>query len=211
MSNYEMIFKRKSFHLFRNMDVLNDVEIEKLKEFIRSVKPLDRSIKTEIVIVPQENITVNRGEEYSILFFSERKGDYLKNIGYIGQQIDLYCTSQNIATLWAGIGKPKNVTIPDMEYVIMISIGKASPDKFRKDMFKSKRKPLEEIWSGDTLGIAEIARFSTYYNKVDIGIFLYILEICLEHEGYNFTAIQYEDNSADNVEKTLVAEYRYSK
>lgn len=42
----------------------------------------------------------------------------------------------------------------------MIAIAKMTPDSFRKDMFKAKRKPLDEIWSGDTFGVAEIIRFS---------------------------------------------------
>ena len=44
----------------------------------------------------------------------------------------------------------------------MINISKVdSPDKFRKDMFKSKRKELSEIWSGDNYkDIANIARFA---------------------------------------------------
>lgn len=35
------------------------------------------------------------------------------------------------------------------------------PEKFRKDMFKSKRKPIEEIWNGDFHhDIGNIARFA---------------------------------------------------
>ena len=81
------------------------------------------------------------------MFYSELKDEYLRNIGYIGEQIDLYLASQNIGALWFGIGKPKNMKINDLDYVIMISIAKMSEDKFRKDMFKSKRKPLSEIWN----------------------------------------------------------------
>ena len=44
----------------------------------------------------------------------------------------------------------------------MIAIAKVdSEDKFRKDMYKSKRKELSEIWSGDNyLDIANIVRFT---------------------------------------------------
>ena len=44
----------------------------------------------------------------------------------------------------------------------MIAIAKVdSPDKFRKDMYKSKRKELSEIWEGDHyLDIANIVRFA---------------------------------------------------
>lgn len=44
----------------------------------------------------------------------------------------------------------------------MISIAKVdSADKFRKDMYKSKRKELDEIWNGDYYRhIGDIARFA---------------------------------------------------
>ena len=41
------------------------------------------------------------------LLYSEKKDNYLQNIGYIGEQLDLYLVSKNIGTLWFGIGKVK--------------------------------------------------------------------------------------------------------
>ena len=126
----------------------------------------------------------------------------------------------------------------------MIAIAKMPSDKFRKDMFKSKRKSLDEIWSGSTLGVGEIVRFTpsacntqpwivenkdntlyvyrykkpgkrgimprakiVYYNRIDIGIFMFMLETCLTHEGYEFERKQYPDME-DDAEKVLVAEYK---
>ena len=74
--------------------------------------------------------------------------------------------------------------------------------KFRKDMFRAKRKPMEEIWGGDTLNIADKV---SYYNKIDMGIYLFMLETCLEHENYSYDRVLYEDTTDDSVEKTLVA------
>ena len=118
-------------------------------------------------------------------------------------------------------------------------------EKFRKDMFKSKRKPLEEIWIGeDQYDIAHIVRFApsacnsqpwivdandqlsvyrykkpgkrgimpinkvTYYNRIDIGIFLLFVELCLEHRGYSFERQLFDD---DDQEKTLTALYSIKK
>ena len=159
---YDMIFKRKSFHLFRNIgnqhitkEELKDIE----KEFSK-LKPLVEDIKVKIKVVKKE--TILRGQEYCILFYSEKKDNYLQNIGYLGEQLDLYLVSKNIGTLWFGIGKPDEKELDGLDFVIMISIAKVdSPDKFRKDMFKSKRKELSEIWSGDNyLDIANIVRFA---------------------------------------------------
>lgn len=247
MDYYRQIFKRKSFHLFRGIEKLTTDDINDLKAFIDSAKPLDPHIKTRIQLVPETDTTCKRGGEYCILFYSEKKGEYLRNIGYIGEQIDLYLASQDIGALWFGIGKPQELEINGLGFVIMISIAKMPVDKFRKDMFKSKRKPLSETWIGDTLNVAEIVRFTPsacntqpwitenngkellvyrykkpgkrgimpiekvrYYNKIDMGIYLFMLETCLEYENYSFVRTLDEDATDDSVEKTLIARYEYS-
>ena len=135
-----------------------------------------------------------------------------------------------------------------LDFVIMISIAKMPEDKFRKDMFKSKRKSMTEIWNGNTLGVAEIVRFTPsacntqpwiventgselmvyrykkpgkrgimpadkvrYYNKIDMGIFIFMLETCLEHENYTYERDLYADTTDDSIEKTLIARYTYSR
>ena len=160
---YEMIFKRKSFHLFRNIgdEHITDEEIKDIENEFTKLKPLVNDIKVKIKIV-KEGSTCKRGQEYCILFYSEQKENYLQNIGYLGEQLDLYLVSKNIGTLWFGIGKVEEKQIDGLDYVIMIAIAKVdSPDKFRKDMYKSKRKELSEIWQGDEyLDIANIVRFT---------------------------------------------------
>ncbi len=247
MDYYKQIFKRKSFHIFKNTENITDTEIKRLEEFIKTVNPLCSEIKTEIFIVPESETTCKRGGQYCILFYSETKDEYLRNIGYIGEQIDLYLASQNIGALWFGIGKPQNMQINGLDFVIMISIAKMPESKFRKDMFKSKRKPVAEIWRGKTLGVAEIVRFAPsacntqpwiventvnelliyrfkkpgkrgimpadkvrYYNKIDIGIFLFILETCLEHENYTFERALFSDTADDSIVQNLIAKYTYS-
>ena len=103
---YEMIFKRKSFHLFRNIgnEHLSKEELKDIEKEFSKLKPLVEDIKVKIKIVKKESIL--RGQEYCILFYSEKKDNYLQNIGYLGEQLDLYLVSKNIGTLWFGIGKP---------------------------------------------------------------------------------------------------------
>ena len=159
---YNMIFKRKSFHLFMGVgkEKITDEEIDDIYKYFDTIKPLVDDIKVKIKI--EKNINKDRGQEYSILFYSEKKDNYLQNIGYIGEQLDLYLVSKNIGTLWFGIGKPIEKELDGLGFVIMILIRKISnEDKFRKDMFKSKRKEVEEIWKGDKyLDIANIVRFA---------------------------------------------------
>ena len=80
----------------------------------------------------------------------------------MGEQLDLYLVSKNIGTLWFGIGKPDEKQLDGLDFVIMIAIAKVDKEeKFRKDMYKSKRKEISEIWSGNSyLDITNIVRFS---------------------------------------------------
>ena len=246
MDYYNQIFKRKSFHFFKDTGTLSADELQALEDFIKTVKPLQAEIKTEICIVPEPETTCRRGGEYCILLYSETKDGYLQNVGYIGEQIDLYLAAHDIGALWFGIGKPKAMQVNGLDFVIMISVAKMPVDKFRKDMFKSKRKPLDEIWRGQPLGFSEIVRFAPsacntqpwiventgsdllvyrfkkpgkrgimpadkvrYYNKIDMGIFLFILETCLAHENYQYDRTLFADTSDDSIEQTLIAKYTY--
>ena len=243
---YETIFKRKSFHLFRNVgqDKLSADELKGIEEAWAGFEKLYPGIRTAIRIVPSEKINSSRGSEYCILIYSEKKENYLVNAGYIGQQLDLYLAAHNIGSLWFGIGKPDEPQYDGLDHVIMIAIRKVNDEsKFRKNMFKAKRKPLEAIWSGDDLGLADITRFApsacntqpwfvkneegkltvfrykmpgkrgimpaaavSYFNRIDIGIYLCILEICLEKNDISFTRSLFKDEGTD-AEYTKVAEY----
>lgn len=246
-SFYPMIFKRKSFHLFRNVgkDKISQTELDEIYAEFNKFEKLYPNIKTDIRIVSAKKVNFKRDAEYCILIYSEKKDNYLMNVGYIGEQLDLYLVSKNIGSLWFGIGKPDEPDYNGLSFVIMIAIHKVNDDSlFRKDMFKAKRKPLEEIWKGDFLGIADIARFSpsacntqpwfiennkeklivsrykkqgkrgimpqalvAYYNRIDIGIYLCILEICMAEKNIKYTRKLFIDNFDKETEYTKVAEY----
>ena len=167
---YSMIFKRKSYHLFRNNKTrkyyseeyhISDLEYKKIIEAFNNFEPLYPDIKVAIRIEDNKLTTCKRGQEKVILLYSEEKDNYLMNIGYLGEQLDLYLASLNIGSLWFGLNKAKISDFDGLKYVIMIAICKVPEDSFRKDMFKATRKSKEEIWSGqDVNGIANIIRFS---------------------------------------------------
>lgn len=46
----------------------------------------------------------------------------------------------------------------------------------------------------------------TFYNRMDIGIFLLYLEVCMDHEHISFTRTLYPDTGDE--EKTLAAVYQ---
>lgn len=246
-SLYPMIFKRKSFHLFRNVgdEKISQEQLGEIMEAYQAFTPLYPEIKTAIRIVPKDETTCKRGQEYCVLLYSEKKDNYLRNIGYLGEQLDLYLVSKNIGTLWFVIGKTEQVPVEGMDFVIMIAISKVDEEgKFRKDLFKSKRKPVEEIWSGECIDeVTEIVRFApsacntqpwfvehenqtlkvyrykkpgkrgimpaalvSYYNRIDIGIFLCFLELSLKHAKKDYEVILFDDFGED-AEKTLIATY----
>lgn len=244
---YEMIYKRKSFHLFRNIgdEKLTDNDLQEIRITYEKIEPLYPDIKTDIRIVSSDEKVLGRGAEYAIEIYSEKKDNYLMNVGYVGEMLDLYLVSKNIGTLWFGIGKPEEKEYNGLTFVIMILISKVDgPEKFRKDMFKSKRKPLEEIWKGKQIqGVSDIVRFApsacnsqpwyvereenilriyryrksgrvgimpndmvSVMNRIDMGIFIRLLELCIQHENYEFSRELFVDEGTDK-EFTINAQY----
>ncbi len=242
---YEMIFKRKSFHLFRGIgnEKLTAAELADIETFWQSLTPLCPEIRTAMQIVPAAETTNQHGQEYCIALYSEQKENYLQNIGYLGQMLDLYLVSKSIGTCWYGIGGAKETVFQGLPYVIMIAISKVDdPAKFRKDMFKAKRKSVPEIWQGQPIeGVTDIARFSPsacnsqpwrvernsnilhiyrykkpskigimspenakYFNRIDMGIYLCILQLCLKQQTLPYTLELHPDCGSD-AEKTLCA------
>ena len=47
-----------------------------------------------------------------------------------------------------------------------------------------------------------------FYNRIDIGIFLYILETCLNEKGIEYQRELLPDLSGSKIEKTLSAKYK---
>ncbi len=242
---YEMIFKRKSFHLFRGIgnEKLSARELEEIQAFWQSLTPLCPDIRVAMRIVPESEVTNRHGQEYCLAFYSEKKENYLQNIGYLGQLMDLFLVSKNIGTCWYGIGKANETAFDGLEYVIMIALAKVDdPAKFRKDLHKAKRKPLADTWQGEPLaGVSDIARFAPsacnsqpwrverqgnalqicrylkpgkvglmtpkiarYFNRIDMGIYLCILELCLKQENMDHTLLLHPDNGTE-AEMTLAA------
>lgn len=217
---YDMIFKRKSFHVFPEAGALSVPELEAIQAQFSKLVPLKEDIRTEFRLVPRERTTCKRGE-FCILVYSERKDRFLNNAGYLAEQLDLWLASQNIGVCWYGMGKPDEPVYHGLEFVIMLAVGKAGETNFRRDPAKIKRREPEAVWSGGHPGAAAVARLAPSacntqpwrvtedgdrlhvwqvrgkrgmmpagkvdgYNRIDMGIFLLFLELCLEHENIRF-------------------------
>ena len=57
---YEMIFKRKSFHIFKDIQTISESELVAIEEVYQTFQPLVNDIRTEIKIVPAEETTCKR-------------------------------------------------------------------------------------------------------------------------------------------------------
>ena len=226
---FQAISKRKSFHMFRGVgsEKLTEAELAEIRAAFDGFERLYPEIRTAIRIV-----------------YSEKKDNWLMNAGYIGEQLDLWLTAHDIGSLWFGIGKPDEPGFDGLDYAIMIAIRKVKDASlFRKDMFKAKRKEVSEIWSGDTFGLAEIARFApsacnsqpwyveqsgnrlivhrrkkptismmnaaaaAYFNRIDMGIFLCFLELCMAEKNVAFTRELFVDDGDVKTELSKVAVY----
>lgn len=243
---YEAVFMRKSFHLFRGVgnETITPDELEEIERAWDGFDRLLPDVRTALRVVPAKEVNFKRDAEYCLLIYSEEQTNYLMNAGYVGEQLDLYLVRHGIGSLWYGIGKPDLPEYDGMKFVIMIAVHKVSdPSLYRRDMFKAKRKPLEEVWSGEDPGVADVARFApsavnsqpwyvesrdgkltvfrykktgkiglmparaaTYFNRIDVGIYLCFLELCLCHQGISFTRELFAD-PGDDAELTKVAEY----
>lgn len=230
---YDMIFKRKSFRRFDKALTLTDEEMQKIVEYLDNITPIVDDIKIKYRIVKRELTTCKWGE-YCLLIYSEKKENYLLNIGYTFEQLDLWLASQNIGVCWHGIARPDNETYYGLDYVIMLAFGKSRPEDFRKDYTKAKRMELDVIWKGQYLpNVTEVVRYSPsacnsqpwrvvfenqklrifrttdvysifpkekllFYNCIDMGIFLCILEVSLLQKGYKFERVLCKEQTETN-------------
>lgn len=230
---YNMIFKRKSFRKFNHTLKLSNDELCDIDEKVKNLISLVDNIEVKYRIVRREETTCKRGE-YCLLIYSEEKENFLLNIGYMFEQLDLYLASKDIGVCWYGMGKTQESEHESLKFVIMMAIGKGEPKEFRKDYTKSKRKETQEIWTGAT-GleiIAEVVKFAPsacntqpwrvvceknklkiyrttkiksimpkdkvpFYNSIDMGIFLYFLELALlvNHISFQRFLCKEEDKS----------------
>ena len=252
MELYDAIFYRKSTRKYSNKKVKEGL-LEEVKNACSQITYLNKELDKKAHVVDRGHLVhfLKRKKckvkaPHYIIVTSNKGNDYLQNIGYLGEQLDLYLVSKNIGTLWFGIGKTEELSWDGLDFVIMIAMSRVDDEKkFRKDMFRSKRKPIDEIWTGRPIpGVTEIVRFApsacnsqpwiaentdvginiyryrkqgrsgimpadkvSFYNRIDMGIFLCFLDLCLQHCGMEYTVERYKDDDTE-AKKTKVAAYK---
>jgi hypothetical protein len=148
---YNAIFRRRSIRKY-DMSPLPADTIEKLQEYASVAKPLDESIRYEFAYLGSadvKNLLPIKAPHY-ICLYSEKKGNYLMNAGFLLQQIDLYLSDNHLASCWLGMAKPAKgvpVLMNGLEFVIMLAFGNTTEPLHRASTSEFKRKNLPEISS----------------------------------------------------------------
>lgn len=238
-----MIYKRRSMRKFDSGMKLTKEELDDVMERVSALSPLCPDIKLSYRLLPREQTNAKWGE-YCLLVYSEKKPNYLQNIGYMIEELDLYFASLDIGACWYGMGRvsKEEGEYEGLPYAIMIAFGKSRPEDFRTDRSEFDRKPLSDIWEGElALDAAEAARYSpsacnsqpwravcgddntvtlykkcgkldimgrilcSYFNPMDMGIYMRIFELALDHYGRGWERELYD--SDPKAELSLTAKY----
>ena len=142
----EIIRKRKSIRKY-DQAPLDDAALEQVKARVGSVRPLYPDIRYSIEIVSKTKGAFSVKAPHYLIFSSEEKDGSLENIGFIGQQMDLFFSESGIGSCWLGAAKPEEKEKSALQFVICMAFGKPSEPVYR-ELTEFKRKPLSEISEG---------------------------------------------------------------
>lgn len=138
MSLEEQIYIRKSCRKYLD----DEIDMNSIREFISQAKPLNSQINYRYDILTRDEVNMMQywSAPYYLALYSEKKENYLRNIGFVFQQVSLFLQSIGIGSCWVGMGSAKN---DDPDFVILMAFGKS--DKKTRDISEFKRKKLSEI------------------------------------------------------------------
>jgi len=126
---------------------LDTEALEQVKKQVNSVKALYPDIKYSIEIVDKIKGTLGVKAPHYLVFGSEEKEGAYENIGFIGQQLDLYFSEAGLGSCWLGMAKSGTNEASKLPHVICMSFGK--PDEpLHREISEFKRKSMQEISEG---------------------------------------------------------------
>ena len=143
----EIVKKRKSIRKYVQ-ESLDAGTLEKVREQITKIKPLYPDIKYSIEIVSKTKGLFGITAPHYLVFGSEEKDGAYENIGFIGQQMDLFFSGSGLGSCWLGASKPGEKEASALPFVICMAFGKPA-EALHRELSEFKRKPLAEISEGD--------------------------------------------------------------
>ena len=142
----EIIRKRKSIRKYDPAPLDAD-SLELVRAQIQNVKPLYPDIRYSVEIVSKTKGMFNVKAPHYLIFASEEKDGAHENIGFIGQQLDLFFSGTGLGACWLGAAKPEEKEETALPFMICMAFGK--PDEpLHRELSGFKRKPLSEISEG---------------------------------------------------------------
>jgi len=142
----ETIRKRKSIRKY-DLAPLDAAILDTVRGRMAEVRPLYPEIHYSIEIVSKTKGIANIKAPHYLIFGSEEKDGYLENIGFIGQQLDLFFSESGLGSCWLGASKPEEKETSALPHVISMSFGKPA-EPLHRTLSEFKRKSLAEISEG---------------------------------------------------------------
>ncbi len=145
---YQTIFKRKSVRKYQP-GALDAQTMGKVEANLATLRPLFTDIRTELRVLGRDQIRgmFKSGAPHFLAIYSEGKGEFEANAGFILQQMDLFLSSQGLGTCYQGIAKASKEMsqIDGLSYVIMLAFGRPAEPIHRNSVSEFKREPLANI------------------------------------------------------------------
>jgi nitroreductase len=164
----EIIYKRKSLRKY-DFTPLDTETLDGIQSQIEHVTSLYPKIKYSIEITSKTKGLFNVKAPYYLVFRSEEEDGAYENIGFIGQQLDLYLSGSGLGSCWLGAAKPEaqkpqdkavvktqekeagksqEKAVTSLKHIICMSFGTPAEPLYR-ELSGFKRKSLGEISRGD--------------------------------------------------------------
>lgn len=149
---HDVIRKRKSIRKY-DMEPLDAGTLEIVATQIKALRPLFPNIDYAVEIANKTKGLFNVKAPHYLLFSSQIADGAYENIGFIGQQMDLFFASMGIGACWLGASKPMQdtkITAPEdstLSLVICMAFGQPAQPLYRT-LQQFKRKPLHAISQG---------------------------------------------------------------
>jgi len=147
MLNNEIIQKRKSIRKY-DPSKLDDATLEKVRAEITKLRPLYPEIAYSIKFADDVRRALGINAPHYLLLYSEQKDGANMNIGFLGQQLDLFFSEQGLGACWVGMAKTELADEQGLPFAIAIAFGKPA-EPLHRTYAEFKRKPLDEISEGD--------------------------------------------------------------
>jgi len=142
----ETIRKRKSIRKY-DMTALDASALEKVRAQIENCAPLYPDVQYSIAITSKTKGLFGIKAPHYLLFRSEEKDGAYENIGFIGQQMDLFFAESGLGSCWLGMAKPEEKEDGALPFVISMAFGRPA-EALHRNLSEIKRKPLSEMSVG---------------------------------------------------------------